>query len=79
MTKLEEIVTQKLLAYEEAISKVFGRFTDHFKFLNNKIDYQNKYLKRIIKFTSKYELNMLYHLINEGANELEKPEVPVVM
>jgi hypothetical protein len=73
-TKLEETVTQKLKAYEEAISNVFKRFADHFNFLNDKIDHQNRYIQKITKFISKYEQNMLIHLITDGVNVLEKPE-----
>ncbi|CAI2382162.1 unnamed protein product [Moneuplotes crassus] len=74
MTKLEEIVSQKLAAYEKGITKILNKFITHFELLNTKINRLNKDVKRYAKFIRKYELNMLETIIIHGGNELEIPQ-----
>jgi hypothetical protein len=73
MTKLEQIITQKLEAYEDSITKVFQRIVAHVSYLKRKIDVQNKYIKNLFSFISKYEINMIQTLIQEGTQELMLP------
>lgn len=66
MTKLEEIIQEKLVAYEECLTRVIRRVLNHVHFLKGKIEDQNAYIKKLSGFIKKYELNMLYSVIQDG-------------